>query len=316
MTLNLNGSGLFVFSDPGGAKPLLSLVKMLENQLSSFKVVSDRKYSFFKDFNIDVSEPIHSAQKEIQLTCPDFLFVGTSYTSKIELQFIKEANQLGIKTYAFVDHWTSFKERFILNWESVYPSVILVIDEIAKNKAIDDGIPNESIKVFGNPYHHFLAQWKPTIPKKQFFSQLGLNIEGKKIIVYAPDPLSNVNGKIEYGFDEVIATKMLCESIVGLNETYLFLLKLHPNQKLERIQESIISRFVILPENVDTNSLIYFSDLVLGFFSSFLIEAGIMKKPVLRFLIDGIKKDPLEWMNLGKIVNHNTLSKEIKIICK
>jgi hypothetical protein len=62
--------------------------------------------------------------------------------------------------------------------------------------------------------------------------------------------------------------------------------------------------------------LIYFSDLVLGFFSSFLIESKIMHKPVLRFLVEGIKKDPFEGMNIGKIVNHTTVSQEIKFICK
>ena len=135
MTLNLSGRGLFVFSDPGGAKPLLSLAKSLENSLDFCKIVSDRSYSFFKDFNLEVSDSNLTVEKEIQLTRPDFLFVGTSYTSSIELRFIQEANRLGIKTYAFVDHWTSFKERFILNAQTVYPNVILVVDEAAKNKA-------------------------------------------------------------------------------------------------------------------------------------------------------------------------------------
>jgi hypothetical protein len=227
MALNLSGGGLFVFSDPGGAKPLLSLVKSLKNSLNFYKIVSDRNYSFFKDFDLEVSYSILTVETEFKETKPDFLFTGTSYTSNIELRFIKEANRLGVKSFSFVDHWTSFNERFVLNGETVYPAKILVVDETAKNKALESGIPENILEVFGNPYHQFISDWKPSISKDYFFSQLGLNIEGKKFIIYAPDPLSNVNGKFEYGFDELTATKQLCESIKGLNETYVFLLKLH-----------------------------------------------------------------------------------------
>lgn len=316
MAINLSGIGLFVFSDPGGAKPLLSLVKKIKKSLNFYKIVSDRNYSFFKDFDLEVSNPILTEETEFKETKPDFLFTGTSYTSNIELRYIKEANRLGIKSFAFVDHWTSFNERFILNEETVYPTRILVVDETAKNKAIVAGIPQNILEVFGNPYHQFISEWKPSISKEDFFSQLGLNIIGKKFIIFAPDPLSNVNGEFEYGFDEVSGTQKLCESIKGHKETYVFLLKLHPNQNLDRIHKVVSKHFLILPTDVDTNSLIYFSDLVLGFFSSFLIEANLMHKPVLRFLVDGIKKDPFECMNIGKIVNQATVSQEIKFICK
>jgi hypothetical protein len=314
MDLNLSGRGLFVFSDPGGAKPVLSLAKSLESNLDFCKIVSDRSYSFFKDFNLEVSDSNLTVESEIQLTQPDFLFVGTSYTSNIELRYVKEATRLGIKSFAFVDHWTSFKERFVLNDQTVYPSVILVIDEIAKNKALEVGIPERLIEVFGNPYHQFIGQWKPSISKTKFFSQLGFNIEGKKFITYAPDPLSNVNGELIYGFDEVSATKKFVECLQNLEDDFVILLKVHPNQSINRIKNVIGKPIVLLPDNIDTNSLMYYSDLVVGFFSSFLIEASIMNKPVLRFLIDGYQKDPFESMPFGRIVNSNTLVSEIKSI--
>ena len=120
---------------------------------------------------------------------------------------------------------------------------------------------------------------------------------------------------MEYGFDEISSTLTLCESIKCLNENYLFFLKLHPNQKNDKIQKSISSQIFILPNDVDTNSLIYYSDVIIGFFSNFLIEADLMHKPVLRYLIEGVKKDPFLDMNIGKIVNQNTLVQEIKLIC-
>ena len=45
-----NNRGLFVFSDPGGAKPLMSLI---ENYgLVNYKIYSDRIYDFFLDFDV------------------------------------------------------------------------------------------------------------------------------------------------------------------------------------------------------------------------------------------------------------------------
>ena len=269
MLPNLNGRGLFVFSDPGGAKPVLSLVQIIESNLDFYKIISDRNFSFYRDFYVDVSEPLLSVELEILDAKPDFLFVGTSYTSNIELRYVKEATKLGIKTYAFVDHWTSLRERFLLGNETVYPSTILVIDETAKKKAVDSGIPNDLIEVFANPYHLFIAQWKPSISKKLFFSQFNLKTDGKKIITYAPDPLSNVNGELIYGFDEISATKKLCESIKEMDENYIFLFKPHPNQNLTQIKKVISSRMVLLENDTDTNSLIYYSDLIIGFFSNF-----------------------------------------------
>lgn len=315
MTLNLRGRGLFVFSDPGGAKPLLALAQSLENSLDFCKIISDRIYPFFKDFNLVVSESALPAKIELQTAQPDFLFVGTSYTSDIELSYVKEANRLGITSFAFVDHWTSLKERFILNGELIYPTVILVVDIIAKNKALEAGIPEDIIEIFPNPYHNYIRNWEPVYTKNDFFLRLGLIIKEKKIITYAPDPLSNINGELEYGFDEISSTLTLSESIKSLNENYLFLLKLHPNQKNNKIQKSISSQIFILPNDVDTNSLIYYSDVIIGFFSNFLIEADLMHTPVLRYLIEGVKKDPFQDMNIGKIVNQNTLVQEIKLIC-
>jgi hypothetical protein len=98
----LKGRGLFVFSDPGGAKPLLALLK-LRPELKNYLVVSDRNYDFFSDFNIPVaSYTSESANEVIKEFNPDFIFTGTSYTSKIELNFVLAAKRFNIPSYSFL----------------------------------------------------------------------------------------------------------------------------------------------------------------------------------------------------------------------
>ena len=54
--------------------------------------------------------------------------------------FLKIANSKGIKTISFIDHWTNLKQRFKLQEQYIYPEQILVIDQKAKNLAINEGI--------------------------------------------------------------------------------------------------------------------------------------------------------------------------------
>lgn len=309
----LKGRGLFVFSDPGGAKPLLALAEKLKSQLTAVKIISDRSYSFYSSF----SNPVEITTDVIQTIndfAPDFIVNGTSYTSTLELRSLREGISKGIPSFSFVDHWTSIKERFMLDGELVTPDTILLVDEKAKNLALDKGFESSQLVVFGNPYHQYLQTWSPAISKEAFLRGLGIEDLNKKFIVYAPDPLSNVNGIGIYGFDEISATKQILELTKLLRENYFLILNPHPNQALDRIQKLIGDQMLITPPGTDTNTLMYYADAILGFFSNFLIEATILGKKVFRFFPAPAAKDPLNNMNIGKVVYPHTLVSSIEEI--
>jgi hypothetical protein len=318
MRPKLQGKVLFVFSDPGGAKPCLSLIDL--DYISDVIVVSDRQYPFYKDFKSHVNIMNKDFEQFIDKNQPDLIFTGTSYTSDIELQFIKLALKKSIKCYSFVDHWTSIAKRFIdAEGNLVLPDRIWVIDERAKNISIDQGLDESKLLITGNPYHEWLKCWKPTKNKNEFLLDIGLKENSSKILLYAPDPLSNINGTKLYGFDELSATSALVELFRNNRaelRDWIFLVKTHPNQDRNKISEIINEQesFYLLPENIDSNTCIYFSDVVMGFFSSFLLEADIMNKPVLRYFDDDSQNDPIAELNLGIIINKDSfLSTILKI---
>jgi len=307
----LKGKGLFIFSDPGGAKPLLSMICQHKHTLEEVKIISDRTYNFFNDFGLPVSQPSPDIEDDFLYFKPDFVFTGTSYSSKIELNYISKANEKNIPSFSFIDHWTAIRKRFDNNGTEVFPGHILVIDEHAKQQGIVLGIDESKLIITGNPYYDWLRQWKPVVSKKDFLSSIGVN-PNKKILVYAPDPLSNINGIETYGFDELSATNTLVHFFINHHKElkdWIVLVKAHPNQNRELLKKitSIHASFYLLPENIDTNTTIYFADVVMGFFSSFLIEADIMHKPVLRFLNVPIKNDPIAELNIGSIVDDRSL---------
>ncbi|HLX91436.1 MAG TPA: hypothetical protein VKR32_07120 [Puia sp.] len=315
MPLDVHEKILFVFSDPGGAKPCLSLIE--NNGLTDAVAISDRTHSFYSDFNVPVKIVKNDYEGLLESIQPALVFTGTSYTSDIERQFINIALGKKIRCYSFIDHWTSMVKRF-KNPEDqlILPDQVWVIDERAKRLAIGEGIDKDKIVISGNPYHAWLKRWVPSISKDGFLREIGVSDGTKKILLFAPDPLSNLGSESSYGFDELKVSRELAE-LFCLNQDALknwkVLVKAHPNQDRSRLTEIFTGNpfFEVLTPNVDTNTAMFYSDVVMGFFSSILIEASIMNKRVLRFLDSNPVEDPIYELNIGPIVDRNSFITEL-----
>jgi len=61
----------------------------------------------------------------------ELLITGTSWGSDIEHEARRNAQVLGIKSIAIIDHWVNYAERFIRNGEQVLPNEIWVTDKYA-----------------------------------------------------------------------------------------------------------------------------------------------------------------------------------------
>ena len=176
--MNLNniipeGKGIYVFSDPAGANSVLALVDRLillgylpkkdflvftnsiKTGLDEYKSILDVSLSNENDF-VDVIRSFN----------PTYIFSGTSLKD-FEHLWRKAAIQENVKVISFIDHWTSYIERFSFNNEIIFGDHILVVNEIAKNEALLNGIPEKLISVFGNPYYEKVKKFKPIVSKKE-----------------------------------------------------------------------------------------------------------------------------------------------------
>lgn len=302
----LKGKLLFVFSDPGGAKPLLALAEKYTESI----VVSDREHPFYKDFKVQVHIAVSNYEKIINQHAPHLVVTGTSYRSDIEKKFHQLCAQINTPCYAFIDHWTSMRLRFEQpDGSLLIPDKICVLDDRARQLAIAAGIPAEKTVVSGNPYHTWLAHWKPNISKQDFLEQAAIGNTRANLLLYAPDPLSNVNGKETFGFDEIEATQQLSKAFdSGDLRHWVLLIKAHPNQSKEAIRQFIDNKACyLLTDEIDTNTALYYADAVLGFFSNILIEASILNKPVLRYLPVEVANDPIAALQIGTCTNRAQL---------
>lgn len=317
----LNHKGLFAFSDPGGSKAVLALICQLQEKgFSQYKAISDRTHSFYSHFNVNV-EILSNGELThfITIADPEYIFTGTSCTSTIELNCLSIARQKKIPSYAFVDHWTSFKKRFMLDNEYIFPDKVLVIDKRAMELAKMEGIPKQLLSVFSNPYYSYLQNWKPPVSKEDFLIKTGIENFSGKIISYFPEPLSTVGGIAEYGLDEYVCLELLWQTLIHFEQHHpLLLIKPHPNQNKEKLCEKALTlskrgNISLHVVDEDVNTLIYFSDIVSGIFSNALIEASFFHKPIYRILKGLTIADPLNSMNIGKCIYSETeLSNEFR----
>ena len=300
---------LIVFSDPGGAKPCLSLAKKWRES-DELLVCSDRQYAFFESFGIPVrycgGEDAPAIFDEFG---PDSLFTGTSYTSRIEKSFVREAAKRGVSSASFVDHYTGFDVRFGTAEDRILPDEIHVLDDKAASLALEAGLPKSRIRISRNPYHEFLKKWRSQLTKQEVFEHLGIPVPDAKTILFAPDPLSNAGGAEKFGTDEVAIFALFLEALGETGKPIQLIIKAHPNQSIDYLKTGLKNlpgnvAVHLVPSEKDAllNDLMQHSNLVAGMFSSLLIEAELLEAKTLRILC-GIKiPDPLAGQCAGTVL--------------
>ena len=292
-----NKNVLIAFSDPAGAKSVLSFAAFNRDKVNSLQAVSDRNHNFYQDFDINVETYKNKKPVEWLMTNrAEVLVTGTSFPLNLEVMLIKEAAKHSVLSISFIDHWVNMAKRFQTSDTLVLPDWICVIDERAHQIAISEGIPAERILVTGNPYHDFIASWVPKISREGMLASIGLPSDALYVL-YAPEPISSTLGLEEkYGFTELDGIEIIYDAMREiLGEKIYIIIKGHPNQKDEIFQDYVANQSdyrLLYFKNIDMNTISYYSECLFGFFSNSLVEAKILGKHVIR---------PLMMMNDGSV---------------
>lgn len=296
---------LFTYSDPGGAKIILALAALLKTK-NEITILTNRDYDFALEFNVNYNVvDAKKAIEYIQRNEFDSLISGTSYTNDFELDIINFCKSKNIFTSIFIDNWSGFDVRLKRGNKITIPDEVLLIDSKAKKNAIDFGIKENTIDIIGNPYWEYLKQWTPKISKTQLFKEYDISLK-KQTIYIAPDPLSNVGGIARFGFDEYAFLNKIIPTI-NINH-YNVVIKPHPNQNIELLNEILLNLpCTIITDNKYHNHLIYYSNLVLSFFSNILIEAKYLDTKPLRYIEGLVSEDLFEDKSIEIYNNKNKI---------
>lgn len=296
----------FAFSDTAGANACFALCRILRKENAATTVVYSNNQAYrvntWSESVIITDQLLPSHLKDVGL-----LFTGSSHpdtSAGFELKAIEVAHEVGVETVSFVDHWTSIGIRFDLGEKRVYPSRIWVLDEVAKARALIDNIPDRLLHIHQNPYHTYIRRhWQSSFKPEQYAVQLSLPAH-KKLIVIAPDPVSLRAETRGYGFSEVETLNDLLEILTQVpdSSSISVVVKPHPVQPPHSFDD-VIAAYVRGNLDVrqvlecDSLELINISEIVIGFYSNFLLEAHALDKKVLRYFPGEASRDPLRHLD-------------------
>ncbi|MCR5793652.1 MAG: alpha-2,8-polysialyltransferase family protein [Lachnospiraceae bacterium] len=121
---------------------------------------------------------------------------GTSWGVSYENEILAYARELGIKTVSVLDYWSNYKKRFALKDGFVFPDTLFVMDELAKEEAIKDGIDPSLIQIVGQPgldkYVSLKANHTPDNKKILFLSQPLSLLYGRELGYTEEDVLEDI----------------------------------------------------------------------------------------------------------------------------
>lgn len=207
----------------------------------------------------------------------------------------RKAAESGIASLAFVDSWWGYDERFILPGEHtppLLPETIAVVDSLAAGEMVRRGYPRERVKILGSPLFETLSARGARRQETALAVREALGMEPDAfLVVFVSQPLEHVLGTHNgWGFTEKSILAEVLRSLEGLQEPcggVRFVILPHPEEDLEGLRRCVSSRatdmrvHVLARNRIPNHDLLLAADLVLGMFSILLVEAVILRRPVL-----------------------------------
>ena len=286
---------ILMFScEPGGAEVLVPVIQQLKKS-DRFEVVV-AAYGFaadrFAKNNIqfeNVSPIGENDDLAIERHSPGLVI--TSATSLPERDMSEKhiwaiARKLGIPSFAFVDSWQNYSQRFsgpIASQRMQYlPDRIFCIDEFCKEEMIRCGFPPDILFPLGHPSLSRLVS--ETTPDLQPVRDLTNPTRCSETWVFASEPIREHFGSTR-GYDQYDAARVFLEIVSKADAPVKAILKLHPKDNIHGFEE-LLREFAAVPVEIISNQassleVISIADKVFGMTSIMLVEASLMGKPTI-----------------------------------
>ncbi|MGI6483973.1 MAG: CDP-glycerol glycerophosphotransferase family protein [Methanobacterium sp.] len=155
---------------------------------------------------------------------------------------------------------------------------IAVAGEYTKKLLMERGVDETKIVITGIP------RWDQLVNTKiyNFNEDNNYKTNQKKIILFTTQPLVESGMWTEEDMEFFISNVV---QIVGMNDKYELIMKLHPRDKKERyksiLKKNDLEKYCIVTQNANIYELLRKCDLLLTHICTTAIEAMILEKPVL-----------------------------------
>lgn len=231
-----------------------------------------------------ISKPYLEHKKKllkIQKNSTSLVVTGTSLGDSLDKSLINNAKSLNIPSVSIIEHWSWYKKRFELNGKSVFPDHVIVNDDYARERAIDDGIPKHKIFVGGNPYLEKLSKKKLDDVNISNWKREN-NIFNKNIILFITEALQDsfLLGTDDYlGYDEFSVLEDIIEIIP---DSLGLIIKLHPEEETKKY-EHLQSNKVKVIRKMSIHHMAKIPNIIIGMDSMLLLELAMFRDDIISY---------------------------------
>lgn len=256
--------------------------------------------------------PIEGMYRKILSQYTPDIVIASPYvfTQSIEIDFVRAAKKMNIKTAAMIYSWDNLTTKGILQ---CWPDQIVVWNQnqIKELEGIH-GYPKSQVRALGAPSLDFWFDYKNTIDKKTFLSQLGI-YEDKVIVTYlcssrtiAPDEQSFVDEFAETFYRQLDPQR------------YVLLVRPHPENERTWFNNQN-DKFIIAPKITSDifrvegargyfYSTLLHSSCVVGMNTTAIIEALILSTPCISILSEKHKQTQVDTPHYNYLVDSGAVS--------
>jgi len=239
----------------------------------------------------------------------DALFFGTGWQEKIEREFVKEAKLSGIPSFAFLDHWSSYRERFDYpdkSWRRNLPNYVVVSDKKAEQLAKQFALA-EVLRVD----NFYLKKQVERIHQEEVFPTDNLLFLSEPTQEVA---LSTYADENYWGFTQYSALEEILNNFEKFECKGLHI-RLHPSQEKHNYAK-VLKKFPhiksqIYPANFyPLEKDLLRSKMVIGFDTMALYTAALLGKAALSFLPSDNREFLLPLPSSHQLKSLDTIKKE------
>lgn len=299
--------------DIGGARAIIPVLELLSDQSEPFEIV-DHGY-LGKNAHSDwqkIHPELSSGQKSLEYRLKQreygvFLF-SSSVKDTFALNIARLANRFNVPVIHILDNWTNYLARLKNDdLPILYPDIYTVMDKLAYEEAINDGVPENILKITGQPALSSLRKEVSTWlieNRKEKFRKPGLP-ENKKLIAFISEPVEADQGagpdSPQYrGYTEKTVLKQFCHYLQPYSGEVQIGLVPHPRED----SNALIEVWEQFRGNLDgglfrINSgreAVFIADGISGMVSILLYEAWLIGKPIIS-LQPGLRQPHFSFMN-------------------
>ena len=321
---------LFYARDPGSVNVTIPIINKLKCQSDFNLIVFAKEYAVARferegiGTEILLINSVEDAISVLNKENPDIVITGSSLDDYTERYLWKASEYLKIPSYAIMDQWILLGIRFskydyrgIEEYRSTlthdyFPRRILVMDDVAKKRLIEDNVPEGNIIVTGQPHFDEVRRNYGLAEKKKKLSDV-------KTIVFASEPKIKDGEVTHLGYSERSIFENILETVVFLSNKYNFkysiIIRPHPRENADSWSDILYNKDVFVDKETDSFTLMKNADLVCGMSSMFLVEAAICRVPIVSCLIGLKSESPFVFDQIGvyrSCRNREELSDQIK----